>query len=262
MSNQPHPTDILQNSSNPETLDRVISTTTPRLWLAFVGIVIALIAIVGWAFLSSIPVSVQNYGVVSIPGEYTVVPASVDGSVTFADVEVDDKVTAGQRIATLTPFDGSSSQEITAPIDGVLSLIDIPNGSGVRAGQTIAAVTGISSDRRVNVIAYVDSVALPTYTQGQTVEIRLAVDSETAPTVTGVVRSVTRVPTNGIELLNSIPGVAIAELSDLTDGLLYPLVISLDDGDETASVEVGQIVTIINTYRTIRPIDAIFPGME
>lgn len=263
MSDQTPSTEALKNSSNPETLDRVISTTTPRLWLAFVGIVVALIAIIGWAFLSSIPVSVEDHGVVTVRGGYVVLPASVDGSVSFEDVQVDETVSEGQRIATLTPFDGSGPIGITAPIDGILTLIDVANGSGVRAGQTIAAVTGDATGRTVDVVAYVNPIDLPTYTEGQTVEVELAVDSDTAPVVTGVVTSVARVPTSVDNLrAQLVPIVAIAEVSSETYGLLYPVVIALDMGDGTETLEAGEIVTVINTYETIRPIDAIVSGSQ
>jgi len=262
MSEQAPSEETLQNSSNPETLDRVISTTTPRLWLAFIGVVVALIAVIGWAFLSRIPVSVTNYGVVTVSAGYSVVPASTDGSVMLAEVQVDDKVSAGQRLATLTPFDGSEPREVTAPIDGVLSLIDVANGSGVLMGQTIAAVSAEATDRSVDVVAYVDPVALPTYEEGEEVEVQLAVDFDDAPIVSGVVRSVARVPTSvGNLRAELVPGAAIAELSDLTSGLLFPVVISLTDMSAVDLVEAGEIVTIINTYETVRPIEALLSGM-
>lgn len=263
MVEQAPTTDTLQNSSNPETLDRVVSTTTPRLWLAFVGMVLLIGAIAVWAFVSRIPVSVQNYGVVTVPGSYAVVPAVADGYVTLGGLQLDDRVKAGDRIATLTPFDGSEPVDLNAPIDGVLSSITVANGSGVTAGVNVAAVTGETAAGDVDIVAYVDPISLPTYTRGQTVEVQLAIDSETAPTIAGVVESVARVPTSlGNLEAQQVPSAAIFDLSKQAGGLLYPIVIRLTGAGKDVPVEAGQVVTVINTYATVRPVNALLSGTQ
>ncbi len=252
----------LDNSSNPEALDRVIKTTSSRLWVALIGFIVVLLALVFWAFSAEIPVSVTVHGVVEMPGGRMVIPAPAEGSVETKFLE-QDAVTKGEVVAVLRPFDGSAPIAIMSPIDGVVSDVEVMNGAGVAKGATIGAISGVPRGDTGRVVAYVGPANLPTFEVGRSVQVQLGVDSASAPTMEGTVASISAVPATIADMQATlIPEAAALMMAKETYGLLYPVVIDLESSDTSGQLVEGQVVTVVNTYESVRPIDAITSGAQ
>jgi len=263
---QPNPmsqtTESLHNSSNPEALDEVVSTTTPRLWWALIAL-IALIAVgVVWAFVGRIPLSVTSTGVVEIAGGRQVLPSPIDGAVTLSIFD-QDTVTQGQQLATVTPFDTTQSTvAITAPFAGALTSVNVRSGAGVAAGQTIAVVSPSASTSPSRVIAFVGPADVSRFTPGNKVDVRIGPAADPGATVLGgTIASVSAIPVSAVDIeADGLPIVAAQIIEQAATGLAYPTTITLNVEAGAINIQDGQIVTVVNTYDNVRPIDAIVGG--
>lgn len=255
-------TESLRNSANPESLDKVVATTTPRLWWALVAMIGLIALIVVWAFVGRIPVSVTVTGVFEIADGRQVIPGSVEGSVTLfvLDQEV---VVEGQQLATITPFDTSlSAVVINAPFAGTVTSVSVRNGAGVSVGAEIMVVTPTTPRSSGRVIAYADPVQISTFIVGNEVTVQIAPPvSSNAAEISGTITAVGEVPVSIADLVaNYLPNSEAILIGQAAGGLVYPVIISLADDSNIPSIEDGVLVTVVNTYENLRPIDAITGG--
>ena len=253
-----------RNEMNAESLDEVVKTTRPHLWVALLAILAVLAVILAWAFLALIPVSVTVPGVIQAPEGRQVASSPVEGSVTLSVVE-QQPVQSGQALATIAPYDGSPQITLQAPFAGVVSEVDVMSGSGVAVGQSIVAVTQPSAPTSARVVAYVDPTQLATFRVGASVSVEMSppTGATDVPVVSGQVVSISNSPASIEDMeANLVPMAAAVIFSDEAYGLLYPITIELADEPTVSEVYSGQIVTVINTYEDIRPIEAIIEGLQ
>lgn len=91
----------LERLSSPERLDQAWRVTTPKEWLALVGIFFLLSAAVAWSFVGSLATKVTAQGVIIRRGGVVNVVASGSGLVARLDVKTGDTVRANQVIAQI-----------------------------------------------------------------------------------------------------------------------------------------------------------------
>src|SRR5579863_4923270 len=91
----------LERLSSPERLDLAWKVTTPKEWLALVGILFLLGAAVFWGFTGSLSTRVTAEGVIIRRGGIVNVVASGSGLVVRLDVKTGDVVKANQVIAQI-----------------------------------------------------------------------------------------------------------------------------------------------------------------
>jgi HlyD family secretion protein len=91
----------LERLSSPERLDQARRVTTPKEWLALLGIFFFLAAVVVWSFEGSLATKVTAQGVIIRRGGVINVVASGSGLVARLDVKTGDTVQANQVIAQI-----------------------------------------------------------------------------------------------------------------------------------------------------------------
>lgn len=250
--------------SAPEGLDDVISTTKTRGWWALIAIAGAIVSILVWSLVATIPQQVVVPAVISVDTLTTTVISPVGGQVT---IKVADgaQVEKGQEIAAVTPFAGGKAVSITAPSAGAVSDIEVNEGQGVEPGTVITSVVRApSADSGVLVTTFLPSAEAILFDVGAEVEV-IVTDIETAKhsTVTATVKSVGVSPTNleSITAETGSPGIA-ADLSSRGGGIVYRVALELAPSADVSSAKVlpGEIVEVVNVYDDQRPIDLLFGG--
>lgn len=252
----------LHNDSSAETLDQVVTTTSARLWIALVAAMALIVAGVLWAFLAVIPVQTTVTGLVNQPGMRVVVPSPVDGGVKLL-ATVQSPVTEGDPVAVITPFD-LSRQPVTlvSPETGIISGILVQQGSGVAMGQSVFVTSAADNEPQVRVLALVPGSDVDTFSVGESVDVRAAATAASpAQSMPGTIMSVSDVPA----LLSDVEAVnGSTPLSESLMGAgsvpLYLVVIAVERNDPTGSMRNGEIVTVVNTFDYVHPIDLIKPG--
>ena len=89
----------LARLSSPEQLDTLLTVTTPKGWLALIGLGALILVAVVWAFLGSIATKAMGTGVVIRTGGVFNVRTTSAGQILQLDVDVGDTVTIGQIVA-------------------------------------------------------------------------------------------------------------------------------------------------------------------
>src|SRR5580658_918171 len=88
--------------SSPDQLDQLVGVTRPIDWLAALAIAVAILALLAWGFLGSIPTRVSGEGiVVGSGGKVADAVAAAGGRLNNVDVAVGQLVHQGQPIARL-----------------------------------------------------------------------------------------------------------------------------------------------------------------
>ena len=251
----------LRNDSA-ETLDQVVTTTSARLWIALVATLVLIGASGVWAFVAQIPKQVTVTGVVLQPGSRVVVPSPVEGGVQLISTVL-SPVTQGDPVAVVTPFDSSKDPvTLVAPETGIVSDILVQQGSGVAVGQSIFVTSAADDEPQVRVLALVPASSVDTFAVGATVTVTSAATAaNAAQSLDGTVSSVSNVPALLADV-EAVSGPAPVAESLLNDGSepAYLVVIEVDRTDITGAMRNGEIVTVVNTYGYVHPIEAITQG--
>lgn len=109
----------LDRLSSPEQLDRLITVTSPRIWLMMIAIGLVLTCAVIWGIFGSIPLKVDTSGILISSGGTTTVSSTVNGQITDVRVEVGDEIRKGDVIAII------GENEIVAQINKNEEIIKI-----------------------------------------------------------------------------------------------------------------------------------------
>ncbi|MFO7484345.1 NHLP bacteriocin system secretion protein [Oceanibaculum nanhaiense] len=102
----------LERLSSPDQLDRLITVTRPRGWMALVMLCVIAGAAIAWGILGSIPTRVQGNGIlISTGGQVVNVQAPGSGTLSEIDIRVGEEVSAGQIVARLSQTDAAQRYE-------------------------------------------------------------------------------------------------------------------------------------------------------
>lgn len=195
MSKQIFREQALERLSSPEQLDRLMSLTSPRQWLALAGVG-CLFAVVGaWAGCGSIATMIDaRAGVISRPGGVGTARAACSGAVVQILVQVGDKVVAGQELVRLRPIEGPSPSEpiaVPSPCEGRVFNIAVLEGDLVTQGDILAAVENI--ERRLGAVLFVSASEGHRVQQEARVQLTVGTASRSHPLL-GQVTKVGRFP--------------------------------------------------------------------
>lgn len=95
----------LERLSSPEQLDRLLTVTNPRGWIALLAIWALLIMIIIWSIYYEIPTKEHGQGIIVSGGGLKIVDMSYAGHVKTIDVTLDQRVKVGQLVATIDKTD-------------------------------------------------------------------------------------------------------------------------------------------------------------
>lgn len=91
----------LDQLQSPDQLDRMLTVTSLRGWVALIGIVTLIIAITIWGFIGSLPVNIYGQGILISSGGIQNINSNETGQITDIRVEPGDEVEKGEVVARL-----------------------------------------------------------------------------------------------------------------------------------------------------------------
>lgn len=109
----------LDRLSSPEQLDRLITVTSPRIWLTVISIGVVLACGVLWGVFGTIPVKVDTSGILISSGGVSSIPSTVNGQITDVRVRSGDEVKKGDTLVII------GEEDIITEINRTNEIIDI-----------------------------------------------------------------------------------------------------------------------------------------
>jgi HlyD family secretion protein len=91
----------LDRLSSPEQLDRLITVTSPKVWLVIITIGLVLACGIIWGVFGRIPVRVDTSGILLSSGGMSTVASTVSGTITDVNVKNGDALSKGDVIAII-----------------------------------------------------------------------------------------------------------------------------------------------------------------
>jgi len=148
----------LARLSSPEELDQLMQVTTPKGWLALIGLGCILIVAVIWGLFGDIPTKVDGQGVLLRTEGVYHIPATISGQVSELYVNVDDIVAEGQTIARISQAGGGSTTgaRVISPHTGRVLEIRTIEGSVVNVGSPIVTLESLDqAGRELEAVIYI-----------------------------------------------------------------------------------------------------------
>jgi biotin carboxyl carrier protein len=251
--------------SAPEALDEVIRTTRPRLWWALSAISAAVVAVMIWSVLATVPQQISVRGVVAAGDLLRVVPAPITGSVRFL-VDSGSVVTEREEIAEITPFEGGVAVSLRAPVSGTVQTIAVSEGSGVQPGDTLLTILQPPSPQSgILVKTFVNAAVAQRFSVGESAQV-LVVNLQTGQpsTAQATIESVDDVPSTQAGIATATGSADIAEqFVTESQGVPYRVVLRITDeltDTQVAALQPGELLQIVRTYAEPRPIQILFGG--
>ena len=130
----------LERLSSPERLDELMEVTTPRSWLALLGIGAVLVAALVWAVYGSVPTLVKAQGVLIREGSLQSVDAPVAGELRELLVNAGDDVVREQLVARIYQAVDDRTVVVTSPYAGRVMDVRVTRGNLVGAGTALLSL--------------------------------------------------------------------------------------------------------------------------
>ncbi len=211
----------------PQQIDNLLPLTSRRTWIAVVGVLLAILAFLGYAAVTTTVAQVESTGrVVSSTGiTHAVSPDA--GILTTVAIAEGDTVIAGQSLASGVNRAGDSFA-VTAPLAGTVWQLLGRSGGVVEFGSAVATIVPVGSESSV-------LVALP---EGEAAAaasaIRVDISTAMGDTVTGKVTGISPapVPVEIAAARTGLPSMTGAQATMVVVSLQQPL---------TAGSEVGVV---------------------
>ncbi len=241
----------LERLSSPEQLDQAIRVTSPRSWLAFLGLAVVVVAAVVWGFVGSVPRTVAGEGILVEPGGILEVVTTAPGVVVEVPVRAGDVVQQGQVVAWLqgtanTPGgpDGGAAVGAAATPGGqrvpVTSLFGgrvveflVGQGNFIAVGDPVLTLEGL--DDRITAYLYVPDGPGKQIEPGMEVRISPStVDRSQYGAMIGRVEAVSEFPVTERGVMRLLENEALAGRF-LDDGPMLEVVVRLVEDAGTTS---------------------------
>src|SRR5262245_19361275 len=121
--------EALEKLSSPEQLDQLLTVTSPRAWLALLGLAALIVAVVIWGIVGSIPSVTTGQGMLIRGDVVQLVYAPQAGRIDQILVKAGDTIAINQLLATLTT--DSTTTEIHSTQAGRVLEIRVNDGAFV-----------------------------------------------------------------------------------------------------------------------------------
>ena len=143
----------LQRMREPDELDSPTLLAAPRGWIAVFVVMIIMGSAIAWAFLGTLPITVNATGLLTRPGGIASVQSPYSGMVRQLTVRPTQTLAAGTPIAQIQDATGRLD-EVTSPFGGQVISLAVTIGEVIQGGATVATVEGIegANDRLIAMI--------------------------------------------------------------------------------------------------------------
>jgi multidrug efflux pump subunit AcrA (membrane-fusion protein) len=259
-------------ATSPESLDTIIVTTKPHGWWALWAIAAAVTIALIWSVVATIPLQTSATGVVNGYQLKQIVAAPVAGifelSTTKDDLNPETAaVSTGALLGQITPYNGGVPVELVSPVDGQISAVFISEGQGVEPGTEIFQITELPDrSKGMAITAWVPESTAYALTPGATADVTLTdVATSEAIVLPASIVAIGTVPSS-VQSMTTVSGSSTLaqEWSDAAGGMPYRVDLALSLADWPADRPLptpGAIVTLVNTYAELHPIQLLFGGV-
>lgn len=262
----------VRHASSPESLDNAIVTTKPRAWWALWAITAAVVLGLVWSLVAVIPLQKTATGVVS-PYVYSrIVAATAAGIYNGAappskdDTNWNAHVSQGEVLGTIEAFDGSGSVNVTSPVEGSITSIFASQGAGVEPGTPLLEVAiAPTKETGLAVVAWVPESTAYSIQDGGSADVQIT-DTTSGETfvVEATVNEIAETPSSEESMITISGSEQLAsQWMEQAGGAPYRLSLSfnLDTWpSQYALPSPGSVVSIVDTYDQMHPIQLLFGG--
>lgn len=143
----------LERMSNPEQLDKVMKITSPKSWLALIGITFIIVVTIVWSFIGTIPETITAKGIVSsVVGSNSIYTQDA-GTVVSMRVRTGEQIHLGDCVMT---YRNASNEIVEVYSDqvGTVSELVVKINDKFTPGKDIIRVSPIAQDSQI-VVCYV-----------------------------------------------------------------------------------------------------------
>jgi multidrug efflux pump subunit AcrA (membrane-fusion protein) len=139
----------LERLSSPEQLDQLIRVTTPKGWLALVGLGSLLIVALLWGIFGTIETTNAGQGILIRGSGVQTIESPVPGQIERISVKVGEDIKVGQPVASVRSSDASDTVTVASPYDGRVLEIQENEGGIVQAGTSLLSLELTQEDLQV-----------------------------------------------------------------------------------------------------------------
>jgi multidrug efflux pump subunit AcrA (membrane-fusion protein) len=139
----------LERLSSPEQLDQLMRVTTPKGWLALVGLGSLLILTLLWGIFGTIETTNAGQGILIRGSGVQTIESPVAGQIERISVQVGEDIKVGQPVASVRASDSSNTITVASPYDGRVLEIRDNEGGIVQAGTSLLSLELIQEDLQV-----------------------------------------------------------------------------------------------------------------
>lgn len=137
--------EALASLNDIDELDRLVTVTHPRAWLTLGAVAALIIAAVVWASVGSLATTVSGEGILLRGGRSLRVITPSGGQLASIDVGLGDRITVGQKVATVVPTSsrqGSRATEVpvVSPYSGVVTSLQAYAGQYLSMGAPVVSI--------------------------------------------------------------------------------------------------------------------------
>lgn len=247
----------LDRLSSPEQLDRLMTVTSPRTWLALASAALLILGALAWGIFGKIDTSIAAHGVLTRPGSIRQVDSTVTGSVSELLVAIGDDIVEGRELLKITPGGGKPPVTIVSPVHGRVMDISVVPGEMIDEGA--ALVTIEDSSRSLEAIVYVAAAEGYEVAEGMRVTINPATAGKRySQRLRGRVHTVSRAPVSRAVMLRSLRN------DEWADSLLAhgpTLEVRIDLKDSLPGIFSGTPCEARITVLTMRPVGLLLPTL-
>jgi hypothetical protein len=144
----------LDRLSSPEQLDLLMRVTSPRSWLAFLGLTILVATAVYWGIFGYIPLQQTAPAALITTGGIKNIIGVDNGQLYAWHVEPGQTVTKNQIIAEILPLGQNAPVPVRSLYDGRILSLNGAVGQMVQAGDSLANLQFVGADVRLEAILY------------------------------------------------------------------------------------------------------------
>ncbi len=172
MQNRLFRKEALERLFSPEELDQLLRVTSPRAWLAFVGIVLIIAAVIAWSFFGTITTTVTGSGILIRGGGIASIVAPVSGQISDVYVEAGETIQEGQVVARVFNPQTNENERVISNVSGRVLAVGVSSGSNIELGSTILSIEPQGPQiKDLEVIIYVSPTDSKTISAGMVVQI-------------------------------------------------------------------------------------------
>lgn len=191
----------LEGLASPEQLDKLLELTTPKEWVALIGLGSLLMIGILWSIFGSITTTVTAQGVLTRAGGLNPVESPVSGRVRDIQVKAGDQITDGQVVAGVEQdSEGKNvTKTVTSPVPGRVLKVMAAKGDVVSPGTPLLLVE--PTNEKLELVMYLPLNEAGNIRPGMKARISYSTgEKEEGKTIPGVVRSVASYPATHEEM--------------------------------------------------------------